>query len=405
MRSSAHITAVLLLMLTTVAVVVGVALWLYERASSPAAPPPRLEVSVEAVKAYAVPGLGTYIGIYERNVGDASIEIKRLEELGIGVYVYNWRGDLVAYNTSARVAKEGVPDGVWEPGELIVVEAFVPVVLSPASFAVTPLMGGYRVVEEIGAGGSVARLEATLRLSDIKLVENEPRICYMVLLPGTSMAVNPVYTDGAAPLTPTTLYAITLDVMYLNDTSGFTLATLAYGGYYPWITRVAPWLPPLIFLLPFFAYTTITANPSSAAAILYSTAGSALGGAPSGPSPQHRVSISFTVPAPAGLYRGIYVNYTDASIAAVYDGSRLASLQFRYLQPLSNYFFYALTVLYNGQGYLGVKSITLTYYDATTGATRTFTWSPNGEDDTLPSWLAAQYYTIECKGTVFKPSW
>ncbi len=146
MRGSVHVTAVLLLMLVAVAAVVAIALILYPRASRPASKPLLPRVEIEEVKAYVVKGDGTYILLYDRNVGDTSINIKRLEELGISVYVYDWRGDLIAANTSARVVKEGVPDGVWEPGELVVVEAHVPVPLLYASLEVASPTGGYVIV-------------------------------------------------------------------------------------------------------------------------------------------------------------------------------------------------------------------------------------------------------------------
>ncbi len=407
-KGSAHITSVLLLVLVALGVAALLWVWLEGRAGSPASPPPRLEVSVEAVKAYAVPGLGTFIGIYERNVGSASIEINRLEELGISVYVYDWRGDLVAYNTSARVAKEGVPDGVWEPGELIVIEAFIPVVLSGASFAVTgPVTGGYLVVEEIGARGSVARLEATLPPSNIIVVEGGGRrVCYLVVPPGGTLAFNSLRVTGGAPLTATTLYSVTLRLVYLNETTAFTVGSFIYGGFYAWSVRLLPWLPPFLFLTPFFAYITVACDTGGATGAIYSIVANPFGTATPAKTNIHTFVIDFRVPQPAGFYQGVYANYSGTTLSVTYDSSSIVTLSFDYLQSISSYFLTASTLVYNSpNGYLGVASVTLTYYDAATGTTRTLTWSPSGPDDQPPSWLTVPYYTIECHGTNFQPSW
>ncbi|AEM39256.1 hypothetical protein Pyrfu_1398 [Pyrolobus fumarii 1A] len=248
--ASSTVLAVLLLMLLASLAVTLLALRLYPQASKPASPPKLSEVKVEAVKAYAVEGFGTFIGIFERNIGDTSVPIAELEERGIAVYVYNWRGDLVAVNTSARVVREGVPDGVWEPGELIVVEAFVPVVLSGARLAVADnIPSGYIILERMRTGSGSITISAKLPFSNIRVVEGAAtktvlgcglilRDARLSILPGSSFEggvlksdkkvrgiigddlvkieaiLQPVDATGSVTLETSHMYGIPNDIVY-----------------------------------------------------------------------------------------------------------------------------------------------------------------------------------------------
>lgn len=192
--------AILLLILVAIGATILLALWLYPHASSAASTPRLPRVEVEAVEAYVVPGLGTYIGIYERNIGSYSASIRRLESLGIAVYVYDWKGDLVAVNTSARVVREGVPDGVWEPNELIVVEAFVPVELRGYQLegALGPVPTGYIVKEAFGGHvAAVARL--TVRNIHVVNATVEANVCALILYPGSRINLDVVQSPSFNP--------------------------------------------------------------------------------------------------------------------------------------------------------------------------------------------------------------
>ncbi len=227
-RASISITSVVLLILLGIGAAVLLWLWLAPHAASPGKPLPRLEVSVEAVKAYVIPNYGSYIGLFVRNIGKASIPIRLLEDKGLAVYVYDWKGDLIAVNNSARIVREGVPDGVWSPGELVVIEAFVPVELGYASLD-TPGTG-YRIALYIGgqAGQGTEVLEATLPISSIVVVNVTPVVCGIILAPGSSITL-PSGSVTAEPLSCTNstvsnlvgskLIDVQLEIVPLNEST------------------------------------------------------------------------------------------------------------------------------------------------------------------------------------------
>ncbi len=222
MRGLENVAAVIVLLVLSVLAAVAVSLVVAGHAAprgAEALPSLVTLVRGEAAEAYVVRGYGTIIGVYLRNVGDRPVDIKWLVDRGIAVYVYG-PGGLVAANTSAVVAWEARRDGVWSPGELVVVEAVLNESLEPR---------GYRVV--VSAGGSTL---ATLPLpaSDVHVVASAEKICYYVPAAGQSITLSytrltSYYSAGGLPSARVTIGAVVLRNETLYDSVDvYTLASI-----------------------------------------------------------------------------------------------------------------------------------------------------------------------------------
>ena len=149
LRAISPVVAVLLLILVAVGAAVLIYLWLTGFAGQATQTPSSLQTQfkIETARIYN----GTYsnlkgnatIEIYIRNTGRTSIDLKvAAEQNALAIYIYDsYSGDLVYANTTLFLLdKDNIPDpifnptsdviaiydgnknGVWEPGELLVIK-------------------------------------------------------------------------------------------------------------------------------------------------------------------------------------------------------------------------------------------------------------------------------------------
>ncbi len=344
---------------------------------------------VEAVKAYDVPDLGTYIGIYARNVGRASIDLEMLKRL-MTVYVYDWRGDLVAYNDTPDVF-ETVRDGVWEPNELVVIEAFVPVSLIDPP--------GYRVVLSV-SGSSVA---AQLPYSNIIIVNSTPT-CYLVLGPNDYIA----YSAHVAP--NPSIYplawgvSIQVAITPLNDSFEANIAVLYSSSAIP-----------LPFTYDISARATATLDEQGASITTsYKLESSLQGTEVESYTDTKNLAVSIAKGKSCTVTLGVtgqpvtqptpfYYNGTITYTAAIAGSTLTTTLTNKIVETRFDYSVAQSAFITVTTGYIGVSSITIKYVNMTNGLTETITWTPTPGSQP-PQQLIISSDTIECRGG-FTPPW
>ncbi len=154
MRAISPVVAVLLLILVAIGAAVLIYLWLTGFTGKATQTPSSLqtEFSIETARIYngtgGALGKNATIELFLRNTGRTSIDLKVLKEQnGLAIYVYeSYSGDLVYANTTLMQKVPSVPytywnatggnvvviydgnrNGVWEPGELLVIKFADPV--------------------------------------------------------------------------------------------------------------------------------------------------------------------------------------------------------------------------------------------------------------------------------------
>ena len=149
MRAISPVVAVLLLILVAIGAAVLIYLWLTGFTGKATQTPSSLqtEFTIETARIYngtgGALGANATIELFLRNTGRTSIDLKVLKEQnGLAIYVYeSYSGDLVYANTTLLQKVPSVPytywnatagkvvviydgnrNGVWEPGELLVIK-------------------------------------------------------------------------------------------------------------------------------------------------------------------------------------------------------------------------------------------------------------------------------------------